>query len=242
MHRIFGRAAPKAAEPPPPDMAAYQAKLQGREESHQASVASIDAQLLKLKQQMAGKPPAAQVQLKQQAMALLKRKQFYTAQSSQAAARRFNVDQMQSGLETMADAKEQAMIMKHMHGQFVASAVELPDAEDLEELGDDIADQMADMEAINEVLNRDFTGMSNNVSEADLDAELAGLGESDWDAVPDAAPAAPVRASEADEMRALAGDTWSAPAMPAVPRGLAGYAAGKVPTAVPVAASAYPPY
>lgn len=51
--RVFGRAKPKEAPPPPPDMAAHQKSMNDRVDSTSAKINDLDAQLLKLKQQIA---------------------------------------------------------------------------------------------------------------------------------------------------------------------------------------------
>lgn len=76
--------------------------------------------------------------------------------------------------------------MLREQNKVLATAAGEIDIDELEELQDEAADLMADMSDINDVLTRDYSGIS--VDEATLNEELAGL-DSIMDSIPDAAPA-----------------------------------------------------
>lgn len=92
--RVFGRAKAAAPEAPPPDLAAHQAAMGARVPELDRKIGELDAQLLKLKQQMAAaRVPSQQNALKQQALMLLKRKKMYEGQRGSVQQQNFNLDQ-----------------------------------------------------------------------------------------------------------------------------------------------------
>ncbi len=85
----------------------------------------------------------------------------------------FSMERTRFAMESLKDTAEHVAVMKSATSTFREhqKAIKIDDLEDMQ---DDLADMMVDAEEINEVLSRSY-GMPNDVSEADLDAELAGL-------------------------------------------------------------------
>lgn len=145
MHRIFGRAKAAAPAPPPPDVNAHMTNLSGQEQQLGQKISDIDKQLMQIKQQMAGKPPAAVQHLRQQAAFLLKRKNMLNQQRSQTQTRAFALEQTQFALQTVQGAKEQAEMMKYTAQQLSTAQKDL-NLDELEDLYEDMQEDMIDIQ------------------------------------------------------------------------------------------------
>jgi hypothetical protein len=91
---------------------------------------------------------------------------------------------VQFNLQNVAFAKEQMEMLKAQNKVLAQAAGEI-DIDDLADLQDEAADHMADMADIQEVMSRDYSGVS--VDEATINDELAAL-DGMLDSIPDTEP------------------------------------------------------
>ena len=170
MKRIFGA---KKNLPPPPTLGDASAELETR-------TAGLDEKIKKLEVELAGykeklkkaKGPAAKT-LKQRAMAVLKRKKMYEAQRDQLAGQAFNVEQTSFAIDSVKDTLTTVDAMKAA-SKTLKTEFKKVDIDQIEDVQDDLADMMEDMNEVQDALGRSY-GIGDDVDEADLDAELACL-------------------------------------------------------------------
>jgi hypothetical protein len=117
--------------------------------------------------------PAAQAPLKSKALAVLRRRNMYAAQREQMTQRAFNIEQTAFAVDSMKEAKEHVAAMKASTAALKEGTAAF-DLSEVEDLADDMADMMAEVGDVNEILSRPMDTYET-VDEADLDAALAGL-------------------------------------------------------------------
>ena len=136
-------------------------------------------------------------------MAVLKRKKMYESQRDNIANQQFNMDQQSFAIESLRDT---ALIMHTMKATVKTmkkeyKAVKIDKIEDLQ---DDLQDMMEDMEEVQELMGRSY--LPDDLDEGDLDAELAGLDDFDFeddeleDSVPDYLQASEMPSAPSGEM------------------------------------------
>jgi charged multivesicular body protein 5 len=181
--RLFGRKKEEVPAAPKPTIAEHVAKLGEREANLEKQIGDCDRQLHALKSQAPGGDfRRATPAVRQRAVALLKRKKMYEGQRDSTMARTLNMERTAFAIEGAKDAKAYVDGMKTAAGELKAMVGEI-DIGEVEDLQDEMTDHLADMEEVNELLGRDI-GAYDDVSEADLDAELAGYGDLDAAADP----------------------------------------------------------
>jgi charged multivesicular body protein 5 len=205
MRRFVGKAKPKT---PPPTLGAASERLGGRSDTIDQKIAKLDRELAGYKKQIKStNSPAVKQQVKKRAIQVLKRKKMYEQQRDQLGAQQFNIDQQAFALEGMQETSEMVKTLKASAKQMKQEYKKI-NIDKIEDLQDDLADLMVDAEEVQEVMSREY-GTPLDIDEADLDAELEGLDDFDFeeddvaessaaDAVPDylkpsAMPAVPSR-------------------------------------------------
>jgi len=166
-------------------------RVDGRVGTLDAKIEELDQRLKKYKTQLKKAKGAAASSIKKRAMADLKRKKMYEQQRDQMAATSFNIEQTTMAMDTAKDTLEVVGAMKQAAKALKVEHKKL-DIDAIEDMQDDLADLMEDANEINEMLGRSYGGLEE-VDEADLEAELEGLGfddEVDVD-IGDAEPAIP---------------------------------------------------
>ncbi|KAF0694640.1 Aste57867_14479 [Aphanomyces stellatus] len=174
MNRIFGKKKPEA---PPVDIGDVRGRVDGRVETLDMKIAKLEEELLKYRQQMAKAKGAALTSIKQRALQTLKRKKMYEQQRDAMASQSFNIEQASFAIETAKDSLDTVSAMKSAATQLKAETKKFNFAE-LENVQDDMADMMEDMNEIQEILGRSY-GLGQDVDESELEAELEGL-EDEW--------------------------------------------------------------
>jgi charged multivesicular body protein 5 len=174
MNRIFGK---KKEAPPPPSMTEAAGRVDGRVGTLDAQIEQLDNELRKYKAQMKNAKGSAATSIKKRAMATLKRKKMYEQQRDSMAAQSFNIEQTTMAMDT---AKDQIEVVAAMKGAAAALKTEVKkiDLDSVEDTMDDMADLMEEMGEITEMLGQSYGGLED-VDEADLEAELDGLGFDD---------------------------------------------------------------
>lgn len=209
MHRLFGRKKEEKPTEPPPSLDDAIGRTDGRVAALEDKIKKLDAELMGYRNQLKRMPPAAQRGVKQRALQALRRKKMYEQQRDQMLATSFNMEQTAYAVTSAKDTLDTVAAMRGAATQLRAEHKKL-DISSLEDLQDDLADLMADTDEINELMGRSY-GMPDDVCEADLEEELAGL-EDMWEA------------EEASGVEAGGVPAYLAPAAPEMP---------SVPSAVP---------
>lgn len=178
MQRFFGSSGKKA---PPPSLSEQVSSMDSRRETIEGKIAKLDADLLKLKEQMAKQRPgtSAYEGLKRQAMQVLQQKRQYEQQRNNLQSQSFNLEQTAFTVDSLKTTTETVAAMrlasKEMKTQMKAIKVDR-----VEDLHDELADLMEQSSEINEVLSRSYD-TPDVLDEDDLEAELAMLGEGSGD-------------------------------------------------------------
>ncbi|TFJ82334.1 hypothetical protein NSK_006344 [Nannochloropsis salina CCMP1776] len=170
MNRIFGQ---KKVQAPAPSLGDASGKIDGRLKGLDDKIKALDDELRKFQVLIKRSSGATQANHKRRAIDVLKRKKMYEQQRDQLAAQSFNVDQTNFALDSVKDTITTVDAMKGAHKALKVEAKKVK-IDDIEDLTDDLADMMEDMNEINDALGRNY-GVSDEIDEADLDAELAGL-------------------------------------------------------------------
>mmetsp|Transcript_27245 Transcript_27245/g.94373 ORF Transcript_27245/g.94373 Transcript_27245/m.94373 type:complete len:241 (-) Transcript_27245:59-781(-) len=231
MRRIFGTKKPEAPKKAPVDMDAHSQKMDGRMQAMDTQIAGLNRELKGYQAQLKKtRNPAQQRSIKQRAMLALKRKKQLEKQRDGLGQRMYNFEGMKGHIDMAKDTREHVDAMSEMAGALREEYKEI-DVDKVEDMADDIEDVLADAEDIQELMGRDFT-MGEDVDEADLDAELAGLEDELFD-------------DEGEDIGDDIGTTSFLPPTPATGDpiaaggGAGGGGAGRVPAAEPVAEPAY---
>ncbi|ETW08927.1 hypothetical protein H310_01410 [Aphanomyces invadans] len=182
MHRIFGKKKPEA---PQVNITDVHGRVEGRVDNLDMKIARLEEELQKYKQQMAKAKGVALTSIKQRALQTLKRKKMYEQQRDSMAAQSFNIEQASFAIETAKDSLDTVSAMKAAATQLKAETKKFNFTE-LENVQDDMADMMEDMNEIQEILGRSY-GIGQDIDESQLEAELEGL-EDEWALEEAAAP------------------------------------------------------
>jgi charged multivesicular body protein 5 len=192
MMRILGKSKPKA---PAPSLQDTSEVLEKRGGAIDARIAKLDVELAGYREQLKKtRPGPAQTRIKQKALQVLKQKRMYEGQRGILANQQWNVDSLAFTTENMRSTIDQVACMKGA-AETIKGEMKKMKIDDIEKLQDTMQDLYDDMEEINDVMGRQY-GVSEDIDEDDLDAELAGLDdELDAGFLDDAlsAPSAPMR-------------------------------------------------
>ena len=193
-----------------------------------SQIAACNKELHGLKQQLARtRSPAQQNLIKKKMLAILQRRKLYERNASQMMSVATKMESTSMAIESAEMATNQVATIRQQVGVLKDKTAEL-DLDALEDAQDDLEDLMGDVDEVHEIMGRSF-GM-DEVSDADLDAELALIGEEDGLDL----------GEEFDGIEAGPGGVSDPYAMPAVPAAAAASSAGPVPVAAGTAMPAVP--
>ncbi|PAV85434.1 hypothetical protein WR25_07875 [Diploscapter pachys] len=172
MKRIFGAGGKKE---PPPDLNQAIANVEARGESVEKKIQRLDAELVKLRDQMAKMREGPSKNLvKQKALRVLKQKRMYENQRGQLDQQVFNMDQSNFALQGMKDNQVTVAAMKDGLKTMQKEYKKL-DIGKIEDLQDQMEDMLDMNNEIQEAMSRQYD--TPDIDEADLEAELAALGD-----------------------------------------------------------------
>jgi charged multivesicular body protein 5 len=136
-------------------------------------IAKLDGELRRYRDQMKKAKGSAAASIKKRAMMTLKQKRQYEAQRDKMAATGFNIDSTKFAIDMVQDQQVAIQAIKGAASVLKTEQAKI-DLDDVEDVFDDMEELMQDMDDIGEVMGRSY-GLGEDVNEADLDAELAGL-------------------------------------------------------------------
>ncbi|CAI5450972.1 unnamed protein product [Caenorhabditis angaria] len=217
MNRIFGT----GKKVPPPDLSNAISNVESRSDSIDKKIQKLDQDLLKLKDQMSKMREGPSKNLiKQKALRILKQKRMYENQKGQLDQQCFNMDQSNFAIQGMKDNQVTVAAMKEglktMQKEYKKMNIDK-----IEDLQDQMEDMLDMNNEIQEAMSRQYD--TPDIDEADLEAELAALGdeldigETDTNYL-DEALAAPGVPSEKPKQRIAEGlevDEFGLPKLPA---------------------------
>ncbi|RCN52897.1 SNF7 family protein [Ancylostoma caninum] len=171
MKRIFGT----GKKEPPPDLHNAIANIESRGESIEKKIAKLDAELVKLRDQMAKmREGPSKNMVKQKALRVLKQKRMYENQKGQLDQQAFNMDQSNFAIQGMKDNQVTLAAMqaglRTMQKEY--KKINIDKIEDLQDQMEDMLDMNNE---IQEAMSRQYD--TPDIDEADLEAELAMLGD-----------------------------------------------------------------
>ncbi|CAB3396539.1 unnamed protein product [Caenorhabditis bovis] len=171
MKRIFGT----GKKEPPPDLNNAIANVESRSESIDKKIQKLDADLLKMKEQMSKMREGPSKNLiKQKALRILKQKRMYENQKGQLDQQTFNMDQTNFAIQGMKDNQVTVAAMKDglktMQREYKKMNIDK-----IENLQDEMEDMLDLNNEIQEAMSRQYD--TPDIDEADLEAELAALGD-----------------------------------------------------------------
>ncbi|ETN85817.1 hypothetical protein RB195_016129 [Necator americanus] len=171
MKRIFGT----GKKEPPPDLNNAIANIESRGESVEKKIAKLDAELVKLRDQMAKmREGPSKNMIKQKALRILKQKRMYENQKGQLDQQAFNMDQSNFAIQGMKDNQVTVAAMqaglKTMQKEYKKLNIDK-----IEDLQDQMEDMLDMNNEIQEAMSRQYD--TPDIDEADLEAELAMLGD-----------------------------------------------------------------
>ena len=157
-----------------------------REGHLQARLNKLDADIANYKREMARNRPGTSSYnvAKRRALQALKQKKVLDAQAAAASNAVFNLEQVKDVRDQIDFQMEQAAAIKASHQGLQAAQAKI-DLDELEELQDDIADTMQDVNDVSEALGRTYE--AEPVDESELMAELEGFENDDFASVSAAA-------------------------------------------------------
>ncbi|CAD6197066.1 unnamed protein product [Caenorhabditis auriculariae] len=171
MKRIFG----SSKKEPPPDLNAAIANIESRGESIEKKIAKLDGDLMKLRDQMSKMREGPSKNLiKQKALRILKQKRMYETQKGQLDQQAFNVDQSNFAIQGMKDNQVTVAAMKDGL-RTMQKEYKKMDIGKIEDLQDQMEDMLDLNNEIQEAMSRQYD--TPDIDEADLEAELAMLGD-----------------------------------------------------------------
>mmetsp|Transcript_21324 Transcript_21324/g.19402 ORF Transcript_21324/g.19402 Transcript_21324/m.19402 type:complete len:220 (-) Transcript_21324:52-711(-) len=172
MHRLFGK--PKVKEPPP-SLNDATGSINTRIAEIDVKIKGLEDELRKFQAQLKTAKGSAATMLKKRAIDTLKRKKMYETQRDQLAGQQFNIDQTSFAIETIKSTHITVAAMKEANKTLKVETKKLNISE-IEDMQDDLEDQLEDAGEISDILGRSY-GTPNDIDEADLEAELACLGD-----------------------------------------------------------------
>jgi charged multivesicular body protein 5 len=175
MNRIFGTSKPAPPKATSIDMLN---KLESRGESVENKLKKLDAELIKLKQQMNKMregPPKEMV--KKRALRILQQKKMYTNQYEGIQIQANNMEQQNFMLYSAKSTQEQVAFMKDNVKELKKEFKKI-DMTQVENIQDQLQDVYDDHQEIQEMMSINL-GDQFEMDDDELDAELESLGEMD---------------------------------------------------------------
>ncbi|CAI2353289.1 unnamed protein product [Caenorhabditis sp. 36 PRJEB53466] len=171
MQRIFGT----AKKEPAPDLNNAIANVESRSDSIDKKIQKLDGDLMKLRDQMSKMREGPSKNLiKQKALRILKQKRMYENQKGQLDQQAFNMDQSNFAIQGMKDNQVTVAAMKDglktMQKEYKKMNIDK-----IEDLQDQMEDMLDLNNEIQEAMSRQYD--TPDIDEADLEAELAMLGD-----------------------------------------------------------------
>ena len=174
MNKLFGTAKPK----PTINMIDLLNQNEGREESLEKKINKLNEEIIQMNLQMSKMRDGPQKNnMKQKALNLLRRKKTYESQCNTISNQSFIIEQQQYTISSIKDTKQivDGMIQGN---NMLKKEIKTLDMNKMEDMFDDMSEMMQDTIEIQEIMNRSY-GVPNDFDEADLEAELEGLGDMD---------------------------------------------------------------
>jgi len=172
MSRLFGTGKPKQA---PPSLNDAVANIDSRGQSLDKKIEHIDADLVKLRDQMRKmRDGPAKNTVKQKALRLLQQKKGYENQRDSLAQQSFNLEQTNFAIQTLKDTKVTVDAMKMGVQQFKKEYKNV-NIDKVEDLQDYLMDMNYMTNEMQDALSRPYA--MPDVDESELEAELAALGD-----------------------------------------------------------------
>ncbi|KAI6223708.1 hypothetical protein M3Y99_01438700 [Aphelenchoides fujianensis] len=172
MNRLFGAGKPKE---PPPNLSDAIANIDARGETIDKKIAKLDADLVKLKDQMKKmrEGPSKQM-VKQKALRILKQKRQFENQRGQLDTQSFNMAQSNFAIQGMKDNQVTVVAMrsglKTMQKEYKKM-----DIDKIDTLQDEMEDMLEMNNEIQDALSRQYD--TPDIDETELEAELEALGD-----------------------------------------------------------------
>merc|ERR1719392_475812 len=120
------------------------------------------------------KPGPAKQQVQKRAMAILKQKKMYEQHKNNTMNQQFNLDQISFAQETLKETQQTVTAMKDANKQLKKEFKNI-NISQVEDMQDDMADLLEQAEEVQEAMGRSYN--TDDIDEADLEAELAALEE-----------------------------------------------------------------
>jgi hypothetical protein len=183
MPTIFRRSQASAAAPAIPDFSATTSTLDQRATDLGARIERMEADVRRLKAEMATATPAKKQMLTQRALMILRQKktleqqyETITNQSFTLGQVAFQIEQVQANVQTVAAMQQATEALRAASRDFT------PDH--IAQIQEEMADALLDQQEISEILSQSFT-VDSSVDDASLEAEWNRLvGESTESALP----------------------------------------------------------
>jgi len=171
MNRILGSSKPKA---PPPSMSDAISNVDARGETMEKKVGKLDAELVKLRDQMKTmREGPSKNMLKQKALRVLKQKRQYEGQMDALRNQAFNMEQSNFAIQSMKDNQVTVAAMQSGLKSFRQEQKKI-DIDKIEALQDDMAEMLDINNEIQDAFSRQYD--TPDIDEAELEAELDLLG------------------------------------------------------------------
>ncbi|KAF8568224.1 hypothetical protein P879_06675 [Paragonimus westermani] len=171
MNRLFGSGKAKEV----PKLTDVAINIDERNESVEKKIAKLDAELANVAKQMRTmRDGPAKNSLKQKALRLLKQKKVYTNQSEQLANQSFNVSQTDFAVRSLQDTKTTVDAMKAGSKQMKKEMKKI-NIDQIFDMQDDLTDMLSMADEVQDALGQNYA--TPDIDEADLEAELAALGD-----------------------------------------------------------------
>ncbi|CAM9548266.1 unnamed protein product [Choristocarpus tenellus] len=170
MKRVFGK---KKEQVPAPSLEEAGGRVDERVSKIDAKIKGLDQELVKYRTALAKAKGPAAANIKRRALETLKRKKMYEQQRDQMAGQQFNIEQTSFAIDSIKDTATTVSAMKAA-GKSLKTEVKKMDLNEIEDLTDNMADMMEDMNEINDIMGRSYN-VPDELDEDDLEAELACL-------------------------------------------------------------------
>jgi len=172
MRRMFGSAKPKE---PPPNLNDAIANVDSRGETIDKKIAKLDADLIKLKDQMKKmREGPSKNMVKQKALRILKQKRQYENQRDQLASQSFNMEQSNFAIQGMKDNQLTVDAMRQGL-KTMQKEYKKMDVDKIDDMQDEIEEMLEMNNEIQDVLSRQYD--TPDIDESELEAELEALGD-----------------------------------------------------------------
>lgn len=169
MNRLFGKKS-KEAEPTLDDAVT---RVEGRVKTTDERIAKLDAELVKIKEQIKRSSGPAQQRYKQRAVQLLQQKRTYEKQQDTMMAQQFNIDQLKYTMDTVKDTEVQVKSMK-LAQKTLAKDMKKINIDKVEDMQAELAELYYDTQEIQDIMGRAYD-VPDDIDEMDMMAELDAL-------------------------------------------------------------------